>query len=224
MFGARAVGLRESDRQRLALVFPGSCCVADASAGDRFGELPRGVARSFHSDGCALGADDRWHRDHFAGRRLVAGGKRKELLPVDEPRMNPQTVGIARLPRDGRDDLPADSRRPSRSGSWARSATRCSTAGRKRCWCLAASPFTFASAYDLSVVPLFVLMGSIARHSGMARELFQSLNIDVQRTARRSCHRHYRCLRRAGLGIRIFGGDGSDYEPCRRAGNAPRRL
>lgn len=37
-------------------------------------------------------------------------------------------------------------------------------------------PFTFASAYDLSVVPLFVLMGSIARHSGMARELFQSLN------------------------------------------------
>jgi tripartite ATP-independent transporter DctM subunit len=37
-------------------------------------------------------------------------------------------------------------------------------------------PFTFASAYDLSVVPLFVLMGSVARHSGMARELFQSLN------------------------------------------------
>jgi C4-dicarboxylate transporter DctM subunit len=38
-------------------------------------------------------------------------------------------------------------------------------------------PFTFASAYDLSVVPLFVLMGSIARHSGMARELFQSLHV-----------------------------------------------
>jgi C4-dicarboxylate transporter, DctM subunit len=38
-------------------------------------------------------------------------------------------------------------------------------------------PSTFASAYDLSVVPLFVLMGSIARHSGMARELFQSLNV-----------------------------------------------
>lgn len=38
-------------------------------------------------------------------------------------------------------------------------------------------PFTFASAYDLSVVPLFVLMGSVARHSGMAREMFQSLNV-----------------------------------------------
>ncbi len=37
-------------------------------------------------------------------------------------------------------------------------------------------PLTFASAYDLSVVPLFVLMGSIAAHSGMARELFQSIN------------------------------------------------
>ncbi len=38
-------------------------------------------------------------------------------------------------------------------------------------------PFTFASAYDLSVVPLFVLMGVIAAHSGMARELFRSINI-----------------------------------------------
>jgi len=38
-------------------------------------------------------------------------------------------------------------------------------------------PFTFASAYDLSVVPLFVLMGSIARQSGMARELFQSIGV-----------------------------------------------
>ncbi len=38
-------------------------------------------------------------------------------------------------------------------------------------------PLTFASAYDLSVVPLFVLMGVIAAHSGMARELFQSINI-----------------------------------------------
>jgi C4-dicarboxylate transporter, DctM subunit len=38
-------------------------------------------------------------------------------------------------------------------------------------------PLTFASAYDLSVVPLFVLMGVVAAHSGMARELFQSINI-----------------------------------------------
>ena len=38
-------------------------------------------------------------------------------------------------------------------------------------------PLTFASAYDLSVVPLFVLMGVIAAHSGMARELFRSINI-----------------------------------------------
>ena len=38
-------------------------------------------------------------------------------------------------------------------------------------------PLSFASAYDLSVVPLFVLMGVIAAHSGMARELFQSINL-----------------------------------------------
>ncbi len=44
-------------------------------------------------------------------------------------------------------------------------------------------PLTFASAYDLSVVPLFVLMGAVAAHSGMARELFQS--IDVMFSGRR---------------------------------------
>jgi C4-dicarboxylate transporter, DctM subunit len=37
-------------------------------------------------------------------------------------------------------------------------------------------PLTFASAYDLSVVPLFVLMGVIAAQSGMARDLFRSIN------------------------------------------------
>jgi len=37
-------------------------------------------------------------------------------------------------------------------------------------------PLTFASAYDLSVVPLFVLMGVIAADSGMARDLFRSIN------------------------------------------------
>ncbi len=38
-------------------------------------------------------------------------------------------------------------------------------------------PLTFASAYDLSVVPLFVLMGVIAANSGMARDLFRSINV-----------------------------------------------
>ncbi|HTR84522.1 MAG TPA: TRAP transporter large permease [Reyranella sp.] len=42
---------------------------------------------------------------------------------------------------------------------------------------LGKAPFSFASAYDLSVVPLFVLMGAVAAHSGMATELFQSINV-----------------------------------------------
>jgi tripartite ATP-independent transporter DctM subunit len=33
-----------------------------------------------------------------------------------------------------------------------------------------------ASAYSLSVLPLFILMGAVASHSGMARELFQAAN------------------------------------------------
>ena len=84
-------------------------------------------------------------------------------------------------------------------------------------------PFTFASAYDLSVVPLFVLMGVIAAHSGMARELFRSINI-MFRPARHARHRHGRRLRGPRGDLRLLGGDGGDHEPRRHPGNAPRRL
>jgi len=37
-------------------------------------------------------------------------------------------------------------------------------------------PFTLASAYALSVVPLFILMGAVASRANMARELFEASN------------------------------------------------
>jgi tripartite ATP-independent transporter DctM subunit len=37
-------------------------------------------------------------------------------------------------------------------------------------------PFELASAYSLSVVPLFILMGAIAARAGMSRELFHAAN------------------------------------------------
>jgi C4-dicarboxylate transporter, DctM subunit len=37
-------------------------------------------------------------------------------------------------------------------------------------------PFQLASAYSLSVVPLFILMGAVASRANMARELFQAAN------------------------------------------------
>lgn len=37
-------------------------------------------------------------------------------------------------------------------------------------------PFDLASAYSLSVVPLFILMGAIASRAGMSRELFDAAN------------------------------------------------
>lgn len=37
-------------------------------------------------------------------------------------------------------------------------------------------PFELASAYSLSVVPLFILMGAIASRAGMSRELFDAAN------------------------------------------------
>jgi C4-dicarboxylate transporter, DctM subunit len=37
-------------------------------------------------------------------------------------------------------------------------------------------PFELASAYSLSVVPLFILMGAVASRAGMSRELFEAAN------------------------------------------------
>jgi len=37
-------------------------------------------------------------------------------------------------------------------------------------------PFTLASAYSLSVIPLFILMGAVASRANMARELFDAAN------------------------------------------------
>ena len=85
-------------------------------------------------------------------------------------------------------------------------------------------PLSFASAYDLSVVPLFVLMGVIAaafRHGARPVPVDQR---HVQRTPRHACHRHRRRLRRARRGLRLFGRHGGHHESRRSAGNAPRRL
>jgi tripartite ATP-independent transporter DctM subunit len=41
---------------------------------------------------------------------------------------------------------------------------------------LGSVPFELASAYSLSVVPLFILMGSVASRAGMSRELFDAAN------------------------------------------------
>lgn len=41
---------------------------------------------------------------------------------------------------------------------------------------LAATPFELSEAYSLSVVPLFLLMGTVASQSGMSQELFRATN------------------------------------------------
>jgi tripartite ATP-independent transporter DctM subunit len=41
---------------------------------------------------------------------------------------------------------------------------------------MASVPFELASAYSLSVVPLFILMGAVASRAGMSRELFDAAN------------------------------------------------
>ncbi len=47
---------------------------------------------------------------------------------------------------------------------------------RKALFMLGSVPVELASAYSLSVVPLFILMGAIASRAGMSRELFNAAN------------------------------------------------
>ena len=41
---------------------------------------------------------------------------------------------------------------------------------------LGSTPFDLTAGYALSVMPLFILMGVVAGHSGMSRELFEAAN------------------------------------------------
>ena len=47
---------------------------------------------------------------------------------------------------------------------------------RKALAMMGSVPFELASAYSLSVVPLFILMGAVASRAGMSRELFNAAN------------------------------------------------
>ena len=47
---------------------------------------------------------------------------------------------------------------------------------RKALTMMGSVPFELASAYSLSVVPLFILMGAVATRAGMSRELFEAAN------------------------------------------------
>ena len=47
---------------------------------------------------------------------------------------------------------------------------------RKALTVIGSVPFELASAYSLSVVPLFILMGAVASRAGMSRELFSAAN------------------------------------------------
>jgi TRAP-type mannitol/chloroaromatic compound transport system permease large subunit len=47
---------------------------------------------------------------------------------------------------------------------------------RKALTMMASVPFELASAYSLSVVPLFILMGAVAARANMAREMFAAAN------------------------------------------------
>ena len=178
LFGRAAIGCLKVAANLAAFIFLIAPDLAYGSAGVRcLANSGKYLARSVDSDDRALGPDDRGCRARLCRRQplcwsTVCGASHPRVTPRD----NPQTVGIVgflvmvamiflRMPVAIALGLVGTVGYAVLNG-WTQALL-----------VLSRVPFTFASAYDLSVVPLFVLMGSIAAHSGMARELFQSINV-----------------------------------------------
>ena len=85
-------------------------------------------------------------------------------------------------------------------------------------------PYQLASAYSLSVIPLFILMGAVASRANMATELFQASQRRVLRRARRARQRHDRRLRAVRRDLRLLDRDRRDLLQGGDPGDAPPRL
>ena len=85
-------------------------------------------------------------------------------------------------------------------------------------------PFNLASAYSLSVIPLFILMGAVASRANMARELFDAANAVFSGVSRRARERDDRRLRRFRRDLRLLDRHRRDLLEGRDPGDAAPRL
>ena len=97
---------------------------------------------------------------------------------------------------------------------------------------LGSVPFNLATAYSLSVIPLFILMGAVASRAAMSRELFDAANALFSGFRGALDPRHDRRLRRVRRDLRLVdrhrrhllqGVDPGDAPPRLRPGFRRRR-
>ena len=86
------------------------------------------------------------------------------------------------------------------------------------------TPYDLTDKYDLTVVPLFMLMGAVASRSGMSARAVPRRQRHVQRAARRARHGHHRRLRRLRRDLRLFACDRRDDDARRDPRDAQIRL
>ena len=86
------------------------------------------------------------------------------------------------------------------------------------------TPFVFAANWDLSAIPMFLLMGAIASNSGIGAGAVPRRLCLVRRLARRPCGRDQLGLRRLRRGVRIEHRRRRRDGAPRRAGNAQEQI
>ena len=89
---------------------------------------------------------------------------------------------------------------------------------------LGSLPYSFSSAWELSAIPMFLLMGAIAFHSGMTPILYRGRAAVAARPSRRPGGRQQFCLRGFCRRVRLERRHDRRDGPDRGAGNAARRL
>ena len=89
---------------------------------------------------------------------------------------------------------------------------------------LGQTAYETALTYNLSVIPMFVLMGYIAGEAGLDEVALSRLQRVARPSARRIGARHHRRLRGVRGDLRLEPGDGRDHGPDRAARDAPLQL
>ena len=84
--------------------------------------------------------------------------------------------------------------------------------------------FARFASYDLSVIPLFILMGNFATQGGISKALFEVASAVMSRFAGRPGHGRRGGLRRVRRDLRLLGGDGRHHHLGGAAGDEAPRL
>ena len=85
-------------------------------------------------------------------------------------------------------------------------------------------PVSVTMNYELSVVPMFILMGTFVNRANLSRDLYDAAHAFLGHRRGGTCHGHGRSLWRFCSCVRFILGDGRNYVPSGYAFHETLRL